>query len=388
MLNNIRQFEGLEATINTGESCNLACKYCYEVAKQPVILPLDYAKKFIDYLLDDDDPVSVRGTETEWFLEKGLIIDFIGGDSLMMPDLVDSILQYYIYQSHMKGHRWADNWRASITTNGTLFAKKEVRDFVEKYHDNLSLTVSIDGCPEIHDKNRVFVDGHGSMDEIKKWWPWYRNLYPIGQTKSTLNKDSIPYLYDSLVYMHKDMDLTYINQNFIFEDMKLDRSDLDLLDAQMEKCVQYVLDNRNSIYWSMIDPRLANSVSYEINCRDKPGTGWCGSGAMPALSPNGKIYPCFRFLPHTQSTVADYSVGDVWSGFNRKENFLRVREATREKISPEKCKKCDIESGCAWCIGGSVSETGKLGRQTYICETQKIQDKWAKYYWDRISKEK
>lgn len=381
----IAEFQGFNITFNTGEACNLACKYCYEVNKKQTKLPLEYAQKFIDLILSEEDPIGVVDTDHEWILRNGLILDFIGGDSLMFPDLVDSILQYYIKRAHLTNHRWKDNWRASIATNGTLFEDPKVRALIEKYQQVLSISISIDGCPEIHDKNRTFLDGTGSMEVIKKNLPWFKSVVGAARfsTKSTLNKDSIPYLYDSLVYMHKELGISIINQNFIFEDMHLTSEDLQELESQMEKCVEYVLQQNDTLYWSMIDKRFVDAVSFEQNCREHPNTGWCGSGAMPALAVDGKIYPCFRFLPHTQGAGYDMSVGDIWEGIVRKENFACIRSLTRERISETKCRECGIESACSWCIAGSFSEKGAGYRQTYICEPTKIQAKWAKVYWDK-----
>lgn len=379
------QFEGLNITFNTGESCNLACTYCYETCKKPTILDFDIARRFIDLLLEDPDPVLVKGTDLEWLLKKGIVLDFIGGDALMVPDLVDSILDYWVYKTRLTGSHWKDNWRASISTNGTLFENDKVQRLIVKWHKNLSVGVSIDGCPEIHDKNRVFKDGSGTIQVIQKTWHWYRSLYPNAETKSTLNRNSIPYLYKSLKFLHEELQLNYINMNFIFEDMGLQESDLKMLDEQMALCTDYVLEHRKDLYWSMIDKRFFESMPYSWKCQKDPNTSWCGSGSMPALAPNGKIYPCFRFLPASQPLGVDLSVGDVWTGFSRKENFLFIRGLCREEISPEKCKQCNIESSCAWCIAGSFAEKGYPYRQTYICEPQKLIDKWAKIYWKRYN---
>jgi len=383
MLDNIPNFQGLNVTFNTGEDCNLACKYCYEVDKRKSVLSLDYAKKFVDILLDDPDPIGVMGTDNEWMLNSGLILDFIGGDALMHPELVDSILRYFVQKAVIKKHRWAFNWRGSISTNGTLFENPEVRKFIERWHRNLSIGVSVDGSPALHDSNRIYPDGRGSMAKIREWWDWYRNFYPDGSTKSTLSEASIPYIYESLVFMREEMDIKYVNQNFIFENMELDQADLDLLDEQMALGVAYVKAHPD-MYWGMIDKRFADAVPYPENVAANPCKSWCGSGSMPALSPDGKIYPCFRFLPHTQAQHVDMSGGDSWTGFERKDNFVCIRGKTREVISPKKCRECDIESGCAWCIAGSYSETGGATRQTYICEVQKIQTKWAKIYWGGV----
>ena len=50
----IAEFQGFNITFNTGEACNLACKYCYEVNKKQTKLPLEYAQKFIDLILSEE----------------------------------------------------------------------------------------------------------------------------------------------------------------------------------------------------------------------------------------------------------------------------------------------------------------------------------------------
>jgi uncharacterized protein len=381
----IKNYVGLNITFQVTEECNLRCKYCYEVDKQPGNLPFEYAQKFIDLILLDDDPIGARGTEHEdMLLRQGLILDFIGGDALMTPELVDKILQYYQYRAVMLEHRWAYRWRASISSNGTLFGNPKVRDFMLKYKDNLSVGVSIDGCPEIHDKNRVYKNGSGTMQDILKWWSWY--IAWIGcenaSTKATCSRDMIPYLSKSIKYLHEDLSLKQINMNFIYEEMDLSEADLKVLDREMEKSIYYILDHRQDLHVSMFDKVFGVGAPM----RD-PDKGWCGSGSMPCLSINGKIYPCFRFSPNTMhSRKLDFYVGDVWQGFCHKERFAQVRQKTRQKISPQKCFDCPVESNCGWCIGGAFAEKGEFYRQTNICEVHKLQSKWARKYWQEYDK--
>lgn len=47
----------------------------------------------------DDEGDFYRGTKEEFVLKQGLILDFIGGDSLIHPELLDNILEYYIFYS-------------------------------------------------------------------------------------------------------------------------------------------------------------------------------------------------------------------------------------------------------------------------------------------------
>lgn len=396
MIEPLKNFEGMNLTINTNEDCNLACKYCYEINKKHKVIPKENIIGFIDRILEDPDPIAVTGTEDEWMLHTGVILDFIGGDALMHPDIVDFALTYLVQQMNIKNHRWKDNWRASISTNGTLFETKGVKELIEKWRDNLSIGISIDGCPEIHDKNRIMAEPNpdgserGSMQYIMQSWPWVKkNLtFTPDQTKSTLSKDSIPYIFESLKFMHETLGMHYINQNFIMEANGCTDEDYMRLDEEMEKCVDYLIEHRHELYWSMVERQGTDARSFDIHAAEENlDKGWCGSGAMPCVGMTGKIYPCFRWLPHT---LADYNsaeahcVGDIKEGFTHKERFREVKEATRRKISSKYCMSCEYEAGCPYCIGGCFSEFGKFKRTEHICTISKIRNKWARIYWKRV----
>jgi uncharacterized protein len=186
--------------------------------------------------------------------------------------------------------------------------------------------------------------------------------------------------------MHEELGLVYINQNFIMEATGCTEKDYIELEKQISKCRDYVFAHRNEMHWSMMDEHFLKRLSDKDNTLD---ANWCGSGAMPALSISGKIYPCFRWLPHTQedeSKAEKYCVGDIWNGFNNKDSFRKVREATRAKISPPECLECEYEPSCSYCIGGCYSEFGCFKRTTYICEITKILAKAAEEYWKMYDK--
>ncbi len=371
MIKALDQYDGLDITMQVTEDCNLACKYCYEVNKKPTTLPFEYAQKFIDLILTEEDPADLKNVDMDYLLHQGLIIDFIGGDALMVPELCDKILTYFQYKAYELNHRWKDRWRCSISTNGTLLHKPEVQKFLEKYKGNISLGISIDGCPEIHDKNRVTKNGEGSFKYIKDNWDFYMDyMGEFANTKATLNKESIPYIYQSVKYLHEELKLRHINMNFIFEPMYLNIKDLALLDHQLEKTVEYIYNHRDDLYVNMFDQdRAIGKAMTEVSKK----TTHCGAGAMPCLTVNGKIYPCFRFVPNTMhSESLDFNVGNIWEGFINKERFNIVKSQYRCDISETKCLECNVESACAWCIGGAYSETGKFYRTTNICEITKL----------------
>lgn len=382
MIKNLMEFPGLNCTINTTEQCNLRCKYCYEISKRSRNIDFDLCKNFIDMITDTSTQFTSKMQE---LLQEGIIFDFIGGDSLIDPVLLDKIASYILYRLNQVRHPSRNKWRMSISTNGTLFGNPKVRQFCEKWRNQLAVGVSIDGCPEIHDKYRVFPNGEGSMNKIREWLPWYREVFPVQSksTKATCSKASIPYLYDSLKFMYEDLGYIYINQNFIMEDTGCTEEDYKLLDKQLEKCVQYVLDHRHEIYWSMID-----KLYLQRKKADEPiePVGRCGSGCMPCLSIDGLIYPCFRWLPISMPNgiAPECAVG---GDANKKEWYFDKFDYILEKSKKSECTKdpkcliCEYEPCCPFCIGGCYAEFGDFIRTTYICEITKLQAKWAEIYW-------
>lgn len=390
-------FNGMNITLCTTYDCNLRCIYCYERRKRHVEIDLKTAFKFIDRILEDDDPIGAEGTSDAWITKTGLVIDFIGGDSFMQPHIIDKVLTYFQYKATLMGHRYANNWRASISSNGTLFMHPEVQKVIEKWGENLSIGVSVDGCPAIHDKYRIFAhpdennNPQGSMSTIMDWWGWLGERQPdaTNHTKSTCSKESIPYLYESLIFMHEILGMTYINQNFIMEATGCEEPDYVLLDEMYRKCADYLFEHRHEMYWSMYDRQGLNKRSDNLtDFNSAIQKGWCGSGAMPTVGMTGKIYPCFRWLPHTQldaeSQADPMSVGNVDEGFTHKENFRRVKEATRVKISSPYCMECEYEGACAYCIGGCYAENHAFRRTEHICTIAKLRAKHARRYWDMV----
>lgn len=383
MIKPIKNFDGLNITFNITNKCNLSCRYCYEVNKGNEDLPLDYAKKFIDLILEDNDPVNILdNNEYKHFYDNGLIMDFIGGDGLANPELCDEILKYYIYKSIMMDHKWALKWRASISTNGTYFDKKEVKNFLEKYAKNISCGVSVDGCPEIHNLNR-----NDSMNKILESWPWYLEWCKFADiepaNKATLNKDSIPFLVESVRFLHEDLQLRHINMNFIFTEMGLEEKDYQELECQLNILVDYLLKHCDDIYLNMMSEERA--VGKKMT---DPDRGYCGAGIMPALYIDGNIYPCFRFMPMNveNKDVPDMAIGNIFDGLIRKDKFKILQNCIRKNISDERCLNCKIETACAWCIADPFACEGVFYREVNNCRINQLVDKYARIYWNKYFK--
>ncbi|MBR6641397.1 MAG: hypothetical protein IKL08_04310, partial [Clostridia bacterium] len=82
---------------------------------------------------------------------------------------IEDILEYA--NSKVEGKKILFN----MTTNGTLLSDKVV-DFLSRY--NFSISISLDGSKEEHDRNRKFKDGRGSFDVIIENLRNIREKYP------------------------------------------------------------------------------------------------------------------------------------------------------------------------------------------------------------------
>lgn len=387
MIENFKEFEGVNCTLITTEQCNLRCKYCYENHKNPSKLKLQDALDFVHYMIFDADLEKLASLDE--FMKRhtrAIIFDFIGGDALVDPEFLDQVCKYIasnMPRAQAIG-RYPFGWRLSLSSNGTLFERKDVRDFCEKWKDNLSLGVSLDGCPELHDLNRVFVDGTGSMDTIRKWWPWYQKNFPLmaRTTKATFSRNSIPYLYDSVKFLHEELGIKYIECNFIMENTYATDKDFEELERQLSRIVDYELDHCDELFVRFFENKPGK---YEDERKDK-NRSWCGSGCMPCLSTNGKIYPCFRWAPLSQNGEDVMCIGDAKRGITDEGYEIMksiVDRSRRNKISTKECLECPYEFACSYCIAGCYNEFHEFKRTTYICNYTKIIAKYSEIYWNK-----
>jgi Arylsulfatase regulator (Fe-S oxidoreductase) len=137
-------------TFEVTEKCNLRCKYCVYNPSHPENrgfgykdMTWDTAKKSIDFLKEHSKDA------------KHVHIGFYGGEPLLNFKLIKKVV---LYALELFNH----NVGFGMTTNATLI-DKEIACFLIKHH--FDLIVSLDGPQELHDKNRITINGEGSFDK-------------------------------------------------------------------------------------------------------------------------------------------------------------------------------------------------------------------------------
>ena len=343
------------------DDCNLRCRYCYETHKKANDMTIETALAGVDFFFD------------KWkHRYDRVIFDFVGGEPFVRMDLLNKVIPYMLEKFNNQSE-----WKSiifSFSTNGTCFADPAVREFIEKYHDYLSVGVSLDGCKAIHDLNR-----NNSFDELMSWFPYWRHNFPTSGTKSTLNHEAIPYVFESIKFLESTC-LEFIFMNTVYEDVWSEGDDK-LFEEQLIKAADYILDNRLYRYkhCSLFDIYMMNDEKLEKN------HNWCGCGSsMIALDYKGNLYPCLRFK--TLSKQKPLSIGNINidDGKLDYKKLLPFYFCHNTRNTPD-CDSCEANVSCPNCTAFCYDETGSIFDRTgYMCKMHKARYRANQYYWNKM----
>ena len=356
-------------TFQVTEDCNLKCTYCYQINKSCHAMNFQTAKQYCDMLLNGTAPYIL---DDEGKYPDGAIFEFIGGEPLLQVELIDEICDYLISKMIELNHPWLFRFRFSISTNGTLYFTPAVQNFIKKYSSWLSLNITLDGNKELHDTCRLFANGQGSYDIVKKAVDAHRKIDPNMGTKLTISPENISYLFDA-VKNFIDMGFSVIHLNCVFE-KGWEYKHATILYNQLITLANYMFTNKlfDKVYVSMFDEHLF------FRLPDSETNNWCGgNGKMLALDWKGDYYPCIRYMESSLGpNITPLKIGNINTGIGTSETEQKIIEElkniTRQSQSTAECLNCPINAGCAWCSGYNYQEFGTVNkRATYICMMHK-----------------
>jgi len=129
--------------------CNLACPYCFEDPFRGRFVMSDAtAKELVSFLIRKmADGLDVK-------------VDFYGGEALLALPRLKEIAGHLHEAAQMHGVSFC----FGIITNGTLLSRTVVQELIPIGLNNARLT--LDGPPDIHNRQRPFASGAESFDVI------------------------------------------------------------------------------------------------------------------------------------------------------------------------------------------------------------------------------
>lgn len=322
------------------QQCNLRCTYCYgeggEYSKKGII-SLETAMKAVDFLVENST-------------KKMVGITFFGGEPLMNFSLIKEVVDYAIKQ----GNKYEKQIQFSITTNATLL-NDEITDFLVEH--KFSVTISIDGCKEFHDKNRFFVDGKGTFDTVVKNTRRLVEKRPVSAraTITKTNLDLVKNFYD--LY---ELGFRRINMSPCFD--MLDEEAYEEYSCNFEKLLQeydQLLEEKK-----YDECKAMGEVTKKLHRVEQGGISSKFCGALinsVAVDVYGSIFPCHRFVG-----MDEFCVGNVYDGFDQKKYSEIAEEINIE--SHDKCSDCWAVNLCG---GGCIFENYLAsGHINVPCERQ------------------
>ena len=341
-------------------------------------MSIETGKRIADYLLD------LYEQNTSDFINrdtKAVVLDFIGGEPLLEAPLIENVCDYWFEQCWKRKIPLAPFTRVSFATNGQLWFSPEAQHLFEKYHEMMSVTVSIDGVQELHDMYRLDEQGNGSF--AKAWAAFQDGKQKYGWlgSKMTFVPGSFKYIADSIIMM-LDEGCLDIACNYAYEPIYTPADGRTLYD-QLKKVSDYVIENRLDVVLTILDSALGG--------KSKDDKNFCGgTGSMLCFAPDGSAYPCVRYAPISVGAEKASKVrfGSVYDGLYTKESQRQAKAdldaITLTSQSEQKCIDCPVSAGCGWCSGLNYELYGTANRRfTGICWAHKARVLASAYYHNR-----
>jgi len=284
--------------LDVAHDCNLACKYCFAAqgrfGGRPELMTKETARAAIDFI--------IAASRQRQFLD----VDFFGGEPLMAFDVVKDTVKY----AKEQGKRHGKVFRFTLTTNCTLLTN-EIAEYLAR--ENISLILSIDGRPEVHDRMRVFRGGQPShslaIEGAKKAVrARKRNDYWVRGTFTKYNLD-----FDNDVRYLYEQGFRYISlEPAVGEgDWSIDESHLDTISKTYANLARFWAEcfrKNDPFYFYHFYLGLQKGM-----CLERRQTG-CGAGyEYVTVTPSGEIYACHQLVGKKQ-----YLLGNVFDGITNR----------------------------------------------------------------------
>ncbi|HYK02202.1 MAG TPA: radical SAM protein [Thermoanaerobaculia bacterium] len=321
------------------QKCNLGCTYCYaqqgEFGGTAKNMPAEVALRAVELLFRE----AGRGDRVN--------LSFLGGEPLFNRP----VLQAATLRARELARERGAQATFSITTNGTLL-REEDAEFFEAHA--FSVTVSVDGIGEVHDRLRPAKSGRGTFDAL------VARVTPLLQRQRAMQVSARVTVTPHNLALRETLD-ALIGLGFHsvgFSPMLRSPSGNDELSHDdLAAMLDQMIDCGRELERAIVDGRrypFANGVNAlrEIH-RGTHRPYPCGAGAGYAgVSADGELAACHRFVGD-----ADGAMGDVASGIDRarQEAWLGERHVHRQ----EPCNRCWARYLCG---GGCHHEVIRRGR--------------------------
>lgn len=314
--------------------CNLNCSFCYTKGGYGNKFSQAHIDKCFDWMFRQ-----FNAGATEEQRKYGIRVTIYGGEPLVEWENLKNVVVT------KKALAASQNiiLQFSIVTNMTLLTEDKLDWLLA---NRVGIHASIDGCAPAQDTERRFHNGQGTSEIVYANARRLLAKAPGRSCRMTVAPSTVQYLYDSIVFMTKEIGFQTVNA-VLAGGVEWTDANLEVHKAQIEKVTDWWIDEmRQGRHWSLY--HLRNMFMGIWSGRRMRGL--CSSGVSHiGIDTAGNFYPCHRFC--NLQSVPEYLLGTLDTGFTN----LGLRDLLMKydlaEANKERCKDCPAVLGChAFCL--------------------------------------
>lgn len=271
---------------------------------------------------------------------------FHGGEPFIAFQRIREICEWLWQQD------WPVKYICYATTNGTLI-HGEIKKWLELNKERFVIGLSLDGTPEMHNRNRSNSYDKIDIDFFLKNWP-------SQGVKMTPSPGTLNSLAKGVIYIHK---LGFVHNNCTFAsgiawDKDENGAKIEYkkqLQQQLKELAIYYLDNPTILPVDMLNMKFLAVAAGIDSIVDK----LCGAGTiMRCWTPDGQCLPCHLFY-------------EVYK--EKGKQIENLDFSSSPHLLDKNCYGCILEPVCPTCYGGNYITFGDITRRDpYTCTITKI----------------
>ncbi len=334
----------LSLVIHTTKECNFRCQYCY----------LDFRNQFVSGEIKDSIIKFIQKRINQF---NSVRISWFGGEPLLGMNTIQEISEKIIPLCA----KAKKPYYASVTTNGYLLSPQNIETLI-KCKVN-SITVTIDGLKETHDKLRFLKNGEGTFDQIISNLSYIRDNVNCSKLRVIIRTN--------FTRTNARMLEEYYNfyNNYFGNDRRFSlfiRPVRDVGGERVKKISDDLLSNEemNEIFMKLISIQKKNGISFLSNFSDlEPGGYTCSAMCIGkyTIDADGYVSKCDSVEEGVKIGKLDRQGNLIHFGTNEED---WVAGCFQEKTE---CEECYFSATCF--KGSCPIERIKGGRKK--CTTEK-----------------
>ncbi|MBS4535685.1 SPASM domain-containing protein [Clostridium sp. D2Q-14] len=357
-------------TLHITNECNLNCTYCFEKDKGNFTISEDKIIELYSFLLKNNK-------------SDNLEIRLFGGEPLLKFNIIKRIINTFKDLNNHSSKNF--NISYNIFTNATII-NNEIIDFLKE--NDIQVFTSIDCNKQIHNRNRIDINGNGTYDKvIKNAKLLNKNLSQRVVVRSILDTSEeewnlVEYccsLFDQGLLMYS-IEFPWTTCDSLYA---LSNEKLNIVKRKIsEYCDEYINRIKRKDFSLIGLHPFVKYISKAINndttlCMYSCGAGYSGL----AVTAEGEIFPCHAFTNYEK-----FKLGNTKRGIINKELLEVFENYGADNI--KKCNTCSVKYLCMnRCPFDSFIYNGDVfSINDFRCEIQKEIIKASFYLLNEINK--